>query len=102
MADRRRGRLPWLIVTGSGLLTVLLLYVLFGAYLPATQRVASLEAELKDVYAREAALQTKLGQQEQRYGLRDQQMTALAAERESLTRRLAELQRELAAARSRR
>ena len=95
-----RVRLPGLIVAGSGLLTVLLLYVLFGAYLPARQRVARLEAELKEVYAREAALQTKLAQQEQRQGLRDQQMTALVTEREALARRLEELQRELAAARS--
>jgi septal ring factor EnvC (AmiA/AmiB activator) len=94
-----RVRLPWLLVAGSSLLAVLLLYVLFGAYLPAQQRVASLEAELKEVYAREAALQTKLGQQEQRHGLRDQQMTALVAERAALARRLEELQRELAAAR---
>jgi len=95
-----RVRLPWLIVAGSGLLTVLLLYVLFGAYLPAQQRVASLEAELKKVYAREAALQTKLAQQEQRHGLRDQQMNALVTEREALARRLEELQGELAAARA--
>ena len=92
-------RLPWLVVAGSGLLAVLLLYVLFGAYLPATQRVARLEAELKEVYAREAALQTKLAQQEQRHALRDQQMTALVAEREALARRLEELQRQLTATR---
>ena len=95
-----RVQLPWLIVAGSGLLTVLLLYVLFAAYLPARQRVVSLEAELKEVYAREAALQTKLAQQEQRHALRDQQMTALVAEREALARRLEELQRELTAARA--
>ena len=92
-----RVRLPWLVVVGSGLLAVLLLYVLFGAYLPATQRVARLEAELKEVYAREAALQTRLAQQEQQHALRDRQMTALVAEREALTRRLEELQRELTA-----
>ena len=95
-----RVRLPWLIVAGSGLLAVLLLYVLFGAYLPARQRVASLETELKEVYAREAALQTKLAQEEQRQGLRDQRVTTLVTEREALVRRLEELQRELAAARS--
>ena len=99
--ERVRVRLPWLIVAGSGLLAVLLLYVLFGAYLPARQHVASLEAELKEVYAREAALETRLAQQEQRYALRDQQMAALVAEREALSRRLENLQRELTAARAR-
>jgi septal ring factor EnvC (AmiA/AmiB activator) len=97
MADEWRARLPWLLVAGSGLLVALLLYVLFAALVPAKQRIASLEAELKEVYAREAALQTKLAQQEQRHSLRDQQMTALVAEREALARRLEAVQRELAA-----
>ena len=102
MPDRLRARLPWLLVAGSALLLVLLLYVLFAAFAPAKQRVVRLEAELKDVYAREAALQTRLAQQEQRHALREQQMQALAAERDALARRLEEVQRELAAARRRR
>jgi septal ring factor EnvC (AmiA/AmiB activator) len=97
--DISRIRFPWFLVAGSGLLVILLVYVLFGALVPAKQRVERLEAELKDVYAREAALQTKLAQQEQRHALRDQQMTALVAEREALARRLEEVQRELTAAR---
>jgi type II secretory pathway component PulM len=95
MMDRPRGRLPWLLVAGSALLALLLFYVLFAAYLPAKQRIVRLEAELKDVYAREAALQNKLAQQDHRYALRDQQMNALVAEREALARRLEDLQREL-------
>jgi septal ring factor EnvC (AmiA/AmiB activator) len=93
--DRSRVRVPWLLVAGSVLLALLLFYVLFAAYLPAKQRIASLEAELKDVYAREAALQNKLAQQENRHALRDQQMRALVIEREALGRRLEDLQREL-------
>jgi septal ring factor EnvC (AmiA/AmiB activator) len=93
--DRPRARLPWLIVAGSALLALLFLYVLFAAYVPARQRVAQLEAELKDVYAREAALQTRMAQQDQRTALRDQQMTALVAERDALARRLEEAQRAL-------
>ena len=93
--DRSRVRVPWLLVAGSALLLLILLYVLFGAYLPAKQRIARLEAELKDIYAREATLQNQLGQQERRHALRDQQMTALVAEREALARRLEDLQREL-------
>ncbi|MGH6689794.1 MAG: hypothetical protein ACREF4_03820 [Gammaproteobacteria bacterium] len=99
--DRLRGRLPWLLVVGSVVLLLVALYVLFAAYLPAKQRIASLEAELKDLYAREAALQNQLAQQERRHALRDRQMTALVAEREALARRLEDLQRELAARRKR-
>ena len=93
MIDRARARLPWLLVAGSGLLLVLLLYVLFAAFVPARQRAARLDAELRDVYAREAALQTRLDQQEQRH---TQQLNALTAERDTLARRLDEAQRELA------
>ena len=88
--------MPWLLVAGSALLVIVLLYVLFAAYLPAKQRITSLEAELKDLYAREAALQNMLAQQEHRHALRDQQMTALVAEREALAQRLEDVQRELA------
>ena len=93
--DRLRVRVPWLLVAGSALLVLVLLYVLFAAYLPAKQRIARLEAELKILYAREAALQNTLAQQERRHALRDQQMTALVAEREALARRLEDVQREL-------
>jgi septal ring factor EnvC (AmiA/AmiB activator) len=98
--DQPRARLPWLIVAGSTLLALLFLYVLFAAYVPTKQRVTRLEAELKEIYAREAALQTKMAQQEQRTALRDQQMSALVAERDALARRLEEAQRALAAARA--
>jgi type II secretory pathway component PulM len=94
--DRPRVRAPWLLVAGSALLLLIVLYVLFGAYLPAKHRIASLEAELRDLYAREAALQNTLAQQERRHTLRDQQMQALVVEREVMARRLDALQRELA------
>lgn len=87
------------MVAGSALLAALLLYVLFAGYVPAKQHIARLEAELKDVYAREAALQTKMAQQEQRTALSEQQMTALVAERAALARRLQEVQRQLEATR---
>lgn len=99
--DRPHVRAPWLLVAGSALLLLIVLYLLFGAYLPAKQRIASLEAELKDVYAREAALQNTLAQQERRHSLRDQQMTGLVTEREALARRLEDLQREIARRRPR-
>ena len=99
MTDAPRARLPWLLVAASVLLAALLAYTLFGAYLPAKRRVASLEREVRDVYAREAELQTRLAQNEQRYGLREQQLIAVSAERDALARRLEELERELAVAR---
>ena len=86
-------RVPWLLVAGSALLALLLFYVFFAAYLPAKQRITRLEAEIKDVYAREAALQTQLAQQEQ---LGARQTQALTAERDALARRLETLQRDLA------
>jgi len=102
VVDRGRVSTPWLLVVASLLLAVLLLYVLFAGYLPARQRVARLEAELRDVYRREADLQTKLAQQEQRHALREQQLVALTAERDALVKRLEDLERELSAARRRR
>lgn len=101
VADAARAKLPWTLVASSVLLLVLLLYILFVSYLPAKQRIAGLESELKAVYAREAALQTRLAQQDQRTSGRDQQVSALRAERDTLTRRIQELERELAVARSR-
>jgi septal ring factor EnvC (AmiA/AmiB activator) len=91
-----------MLVAASVLLLVIVLYLFFGAYLPAKQRLARLEAELKDVYAREAQLQGQLEQQKKAHALREQQGTALAGERDALTRRIEELERELAAARGRR
>ena len=99
--DRPRVRMPWLLVIGSVMLALLLFYVFFAAYLPAKQRIARLEAEIKDVYAREAALQTQLEQQEQRGAGRERQAQAIAAERDALARRLETLQREISTRRRR-
>lgn len=101
MSDAPRARLPWLLVAASVLLLALLAYTLFAGYLPAKRRVASLERELRDVYAREAELQTRVAQSEQRYALREQQLTAVSAERDALAQRLEALERELAAVRAR-
>jgi septal ring factor EnvC (AmiA/AmiB activator) len=97
-----RTRLPWLLVAASVLLAALLAYTLFGGYLPAKRRVASLERELRDLYAREAELQTKIAQNEQRHAVREQQLGALGAERDALARRLEEVERQLAVARGQR
>ena len=101
MPEGPRATFPWFLVAASVLLAVLLGYTLFGAYLPAKQRIARLERELKDLYAREAELQTKVAQNEQRGALRDRQLTAATAERDAIARRLEDLERELAAARPR-
>ena len=99
--DRPRVRMPWLFVIGSAMLALLLFYVFFAAYLPAKQRIARLEAEIKEVYAREATLQTQLEQQEQRGAARERQAQAIAAERDALARRLETLQREMSTRRRR-
>lgn len=102
VTDSPRAKLPWMLVAASVLLLALLLYVMFANYLPTRQRVVLLETELREVYAREAALQTKLAQQDQRSALGERQLNALRTERDALARRLADLEQELAAARARR
>ena len=100
MADRPNARFPWLLIAASVLLVLVILYVLFVGYLPAKQRIAGLEAELKDLYRREADLQTKIAQQDQRYSVRERQISALTSERDTLIRRLEELERLLGTGRS--
>ena len=100
MPDGPRATFPWFLVVASVLLAAILGYTLFGAYLPAKQRIARLERELKDLYAREAELQTKVAQNEQRGAVRDRLLTATTAERDAIARRLEDLERELAAART--
>ena len=102
MTDAPYARLPWLLVASSVLLALLLAYTLFAGYLPAKRRVAGLERELRDLYAREADLQTRVAQNEQRHAVREQQLIAVGAERDALARRLEDLERQLAVARGQR
>ena len=91
-----RSRFPWVLVAASVILAALLAYTLFWGLVPARQRIAGLELELKTLYAREAALQTRLAQIEQRGSGRDQAFAAAMAERDMLRGRLADLERQLA------
>jgi septal ring factor EnvC (AmiA/AmiB activator) len=100
--DGPRATFPWFLVAASVLLAVLLGYTLFAAYLPAKQRIARLERELKELYAREAELQTKVAQNEQRGALRERQLATATAERDAIARRLEDLERQLAASGARR
>ena len=95
VGDATKLRLPWLLVIASLVLAALLGYTLFVGYLPAKKRIVGLERELKDVYAREADVDT-------RHAHRDRQLQELTAERDRLAQRVAELERDLAAARTRR
>lgn len=103
VGDRPRSAVPWLLVAASALFGALMLYVMFAGYLPAKHRAARLEDELKGLYAREAQLQTQLVQTEQRLAQREgqvgQQLRQLRAERDTLARRVEELEQALAAAR---
>jgi predicted nucleic acid-binding Zn-ribbon protein len=83
------------------MLAGLLFYLMFVAYLPLKQRAARLELELRDVYRREADLQTALAREEKRKSQRDRQIVALSQERNELARRVQTLQRDLQAARQR-
>jgi Tfp pilus assembly protein PilN len=95
VGDATKRRLPWLLVIASLALAALLGYTLFAGYLPAKQRIVGLERELKDVYAREADVDTRQAQ-------RERQLQAVTAECDALVQRVVELERDLAAARSRR
>ena len=102
MAERSGAKLSWMLVVASLLFLVLLLYVMFVGYLPAKQRMAGLERELRQLYQHEAELQVKLQAQEQGQTQRERQLATLAAERAALAKRVEALERELAAARGRR
>ena len=91
-----------MLVAASVVLLVIVLYLFFGAYLPAKQRLARLEAELASLYGREAQLQSQVEQQKKAHALREQQGTTIAGERDALVRRIDELEKELAATRGRR
>src|SRR5215510_13424945 len=95
MEDGEHPKIPWPIVGARVLLLLEILYLLFVGYLPAKQRIAGLEAELKDLYRREAELQSKIAQQDQRYSVRERQISALTSERDTLIRRLEELEKAL-------
>ena len=88
-------RRPWMLIAAALVLLIMLAYVLVGAYLPSRQRIAGLELELKDVYQKEAELQTQLAQALQKSTVLQQQVGALAAERDALLRRTRELEQEL-------
>jgi septal ring factor EnvC (AmiA/AmiB activator) len=96
VVERGRVILPWTLVAASVLLVVIVLYLLFGGYLPARQRIVQLEAELREVYAREAQLQTRLQREDHGRTVREQQLAAFAVERAALGKRLEELEAELA------
>jgi len=96
VVDQPRPSLPWMLVAASVLLLAITLYLFFGAYLPAKQRLARLELELKQVYAREAQLETKLAQQDKLTAMRQQQAQALTTERDALAKRIEDLEKQLA------
>ena len=96
MVDPPRGAIPWLLVIASVLLLVIVLYLLFGAYLPTKNRIARLEAELRDVYTREAQIQTRLARETERGAQREQRLAAFTAERDALAKKVDQLEREIA------
>ena len=99
MVDRPNARIPWFLVLASVGLVLLVVYVLFVGYLPSKQRVAGLEAELKALYKRETELQNRIAQQDQRSARNERQLSAITTERDTLLRRLEEVEKQLAALR---
>jgi septal ring factor EnvC (AmiA/AmiB activator) len=99
VVDRPNARIPWFLVLASAVLLLLVVYVLFVGYLPSKQRVAGLEAELKELYKRETELQNRIAQQDQRSARNERQLAAITTERDTLLRRLEEVEKQLAALR---
>jgi septal ring factor EnvC (AmiA/AmiB activator) len=97
VTDQPRATIPWALAAASVLLVVLTVYLLFGAYLPTKKRITRLEAELKDVYAREAQLQTRIAKDTEQGSQREQRLAAFTAERDALAKRVEELEKEIAA-----
>lgn len=101
MTDRPRATIPWFLVAATVLIMILFSYVFFQ-YVNTKRRVTGLETELRSVYEREHELQTRFAQQEQRYTLREKQMTAVMAERDALARKLEALEGQVSPPRGRR
>jgi septal ring factor EnvC (AmiA/AmiB activator) len=99
VVDLPRGTIPWMLVIASVLLLVIVMYLLFGAYLPTKNRITRLEAELRDLYTREAQIQTRLARETERGAQREQRLAAFTAERDALAKKVDELERELASLR---
>lgn len=95
-------RRPWPLVAATLVLACMVAYVLFGAYIPAQQRMARLEKEIREVYKREADLHLQLAQSGQRMTALQKQVAALRAERDSLAERLRRTEAELTALNKRR
>jgi septal ring factor EnvC (AmiA/AmiB activator) len=83
------------LIAASVILAILLVYVVVGAYMPSRQHAAGLEAEIREVYRKEAALQAQLDQTLKRAGLLEKQLSALASERDALVLRIRDLERAL-------
>jgi membrane protein implicated in regulation of membrane protease activity len=96
-----RAAVPWFLVAASVLFASLTLYVLFAGFLPARERGARLEGELRALYTQEAQLHGTLAQVEQRLAQREGEIRLLRAERDALARRVEELTRRSAGPRPR-
>ena len=91
---------PWLLIIASLLLAGLALWT--GVqWKQGLDREGKLRAELKQVYLEAEQLRAQAAQSQQRVSLLEKQVMALSAEREATTKRIEELEAELAAAKAR-
>jgi predicted nucleic acid-binding Zn-ribbon protein len=91
----------WGLITTSLLLAVLVAWA-GTQYARSTERERRLRAELKQVYLDAESLRSVATQWQERAMLLEQQTAALAAERDALTKRLRDLEAELAPLKGRR
>lgn len=91
-------RRPWLLIIASLLLAGLSTWTGFQWKRGAEQEV-KLRAELKQVYLEAEQLRTQAAQSQQRVSLLEKQVMTLSTERDATTKRIEELEAELAKAR---
>jgi septal ring factor EnvC (AmiA/AmiB activator) len=94
-------RRPVLLMVASVLLAVLAAWTGVN-WKRASDQEGKLRAELRQVYLEAEQLRAQAAQSEQRVALLEKQVMALSAEREATTKRIEELEAELARARGRR
>jgi septal ring factor EnvC (AmiA/AmiB activator) len=91
-------RRPWLLIIASLLFAVLSTWTGFQWKRGAEQET-KLRAELKQVYLEAEQIRAQAAQSQQRVSLLEKQVMTLSAEREATTKRIEELEAELAKAR---
>lgn len=97
----RMPRRPWALIIASLLLAALAAWTGIQ-YMRGAARERRLQAELKEIYQEAETLRSVATQWRERAMFREQQTSALTVERDALSKRIREVEAELAALKGRR